>query len=79
MVSRTPYRSIENVWRTATKVSIYKHCARATVYHKTILDVGCTEILLQGDTFHVWIGRAVVELRRQKRVAAGNLNVPVGL
>ena len=48
-----PYRSIKNVWGTATKVSIYEHCARATVYHKTILDVGCPEILLQSDTFHV--------------------------
>ena len=58
-----PYRSIENVWRTATKVSIYKHCACTTyTYHKTILDVGCSEILLQGDTFHVRIGGAVVEL-----------------
>ena len=45
-------------------------------YHKTILDVSCPEILLQGDTFHVRIGGAVVELWRQKRVAAGNLNVP---
>ena len=52
---------------------------RATVYHKTILDVGCPEILLQGDTFHVWIGGVVVELWHQKRVAAENLNVLVWL
>ena len=52
---------------------------RATVYHKTILDVGCPEILIQCHTFHVWIGGAVVVLWRQKQVAAGNLNVPVGL
>ena len=40
--------------------------ARATVYHKTIIDVGCPEILLQGDTFCVRIGGVVVELWRQK-------------
>ena len=27
----------------------------------------------------MWIGGVVVELCHQKRVAAGNLNVPVGL
>ena len=74
-----PYRSIEKVWRTATKVSIYEHCVHATVYYKAILDFGYPEILQQSDTFHVRIRRAVVELWRQKRVAAGNLNVPVGL
>ena len=26
------YRSIENVWQTATTVSIYKHSARALLY-----------------------------------------------
>ena len=57
----------------------YEHCAHATVYHKTILDADCQEILRQGDTFHVRIGGAVVELWRQKRVAAGNMNAPVGL
>ena len=64
---------------TTTKVSIYKHCARATVYHKTSLDVGCPEILLRGDTFQVRIGGTFIELCCQKRVAAGNLNVPLGL
>ena len=43
--------------------------AHATVYHKTILDIGCPEILLQVDTFHVRIGGEVVELWCQKRVA----------
>ena len=27
-----PYRSIKNVWGTATKVSIYEHCAHALPY-----------------------------------------------
>ena len=70
-----PYRSIENVWGMATKVTIYQHCMCATVYHKTIIDVGCPEILLHGDTFHVRIGGAVIELWHQKQAATGTLNV----
>ena len=47
------YRSIENVWQTATMVSIYKHSARITVYPPKTLDIGCPENSLQVDTFHV--------------------------
>ena len=56
-----PYHSTENVCRMFTKVNMYKYCTHVlyTMYHKSILHVGSPELLLQGDTIHVLIGKSV--------------------
>ena len=37
------HRSIENVWQTATTVSIYKHSVRITEYPSKLIHIGYAE------------------------------------
>ena len=63
-----PYSSLENVLGMTTQVSICKYCTDMLARSRISFDIGCPEVQLHNESFHVRIGEAVVEQWRLKEV-----------